>query len=41
LIVAVGLAGTSAPGSGRTEPLPPANALFDVPQEEIDEFFNF
>jgi aldehyde:ferredoxin oxidoreductase len=25
----------------RTEPLPPTNAVFDVPQEEIDNFFNF
>jgi aldehyde:ferredoxin oxidoreductase len=25
----------------RTEPLPPANAIFDVPQEEIDDLFNF
>jgi aldehyde:ferredoxin oxidoreductase len=25
----------------RTEPLPPTNAVFDIPQEEIDEFFNF
>jgi len=25
----------------RTEPLPPTHAVFDVPQEEIDEFFNF
>jgi aldehyde:ferredoxin oxidoreductase len=23
------------------EPLPPTNAVFDVPQEEIDDFFNF
>ena len=25
----------------RTEPLPPTHAVFDVPQGEIDEFFNF
>ena len=25
----------------RSEPLPPTNAVFDVPQEEIDQFFNF
>jgi len=25
----------------RTEPLPPTNAVFDVPQEEIDNFFDF
>jgi aldehyde:ferredoxin oxidoreductase len=25
----------------RFEPLPPKNSVFDVPQEEIDEFFNF
>jgi aldehyde:ferredoxin oxidoreductase len=25
----------------RTEPLPPTNAVFDVPQEEIGNFFNF
>ena len=25
----------------RTEPLPPTNAVFDVPQEEIDNFYNF
>jgi aldehyde:ferredoxin oxidoreductase len=25
----------------RTEPLPPTGALFDVPQEEMDDFFNF
>jgi aldehyde:ferredoxin oxidoreductase len=25
----------------RTEPLPPTNAVFDVPQEEIDTLFNF
>ena len=25
----------------RTEPLPPTNAVFDVPQEEIEEIFNF
>ena len=25
----------------RAEALPPTNAVFDVPQEEIDEFFNF
>jgi aldehyde:ferredoxin oxidoreductase len=25
----------------RTEPFPPTNAVFDVPQEEIDGFFNF
>jgi aldehyde:ferredoxin oxidoreductase len=25
----------------RTEPLPPTNAVFDVPQEEIDRLFNF
>lgn len=25
----------------RTEPLPPKNTVFDVPQEEIDQFFNF
>jgi hypothetical protein len=45
LIVAVGLlAGTSAdklPDWMRTEPLPPVNAIFDVPEDEIDEFFNF
>ena len=25
----------------RKEPLSPTNAVFDVPQEEIDQFFNF
>lgn len=25
----------------RTEPLPPTNEVFDVPQEEIDDFWNF
>jgi aldehyde:ferredoxin oxidoreductase len=25
----------------KTEALPPTNAVFDVPQEEIDDFFNF
>ena len=25
----------------RREPLPPTNAVFDVPQEEIDTLFNF
>lgn len=25
----------------RTDPLPPTGAVFDVPQEEIDQFFNF
>ncbi|MBT8362381.1 MAG: aldehyde ferredoxin oxidoreductase C-terminal domain-containing protein, partial [Deltaproteobacteria bacterium] len=25
----------------RTDPLPPTNAVFDVPQEEIDQLFNF
>ena len=25
----------------RTEPLPPLNEVFDVPQEEIDDFWNF
>ncbi|OGP87367.1 MAG: hypothetical protein A2156_09345 [Deltaproteobacteria bacterium RBG_16_48_10] len=25
----------------KTEPLPPTNAVFDVPQEEIDDLFNF
>jgi len=25
----------------RTEPLPPTNAVFDVPQEKIDELCNF
>jgi aldehyde:ferredoxin oxidoreductase len=25
----------------KTEPLPPTNAVFDVPEEEIQEFFNF
>jgi aldehyde:ferredoxin oxidoreductase len=25
----------------RTESLPPTNAVFDVPQEEIDNLFNF
>jgi aldehyde:ferredoxin oxidoreductase len=25
----------------KKEPLPPTNAVFDVPQEEIDDFFNF
>ncbi len=25
----------------RTEPLPPTNTVFDVPQEEIEELFNF
>ena len=25
----------------RREPLPPTNAVFDVPQEEIDDFWNF
>jgi aldehyde:ferredoxin oxidoreductase len=24
-----------------TEPLPPTNAVFDVPQEEIDQLFDF
>jgi aldehyde:ferredoxin oxidoreductase len=25
----------------RNEPLPPVNEVFDVPQEEIDDFWNF
>jgi len=25
----------------RAEPLPPTNEVFDVPQDEIDDFWNF
>jgi len=37
----IGPSADKLPDWMRTEPLPPVNALFDVPQEEIDEFFNF
>jgi len=37
----IGPSADKLPDWMRTEPLPPVNAIFDVPQEEIDEFFNF
>jgi aldehyde:ferredoxin oxidoreductase len=37
----IGPGADAVPDWMRIEPLPPTNAVFDVPQEEIDEFFNF
>ena len=37
----IGPAADRLPDWMREEPLPPTNSVFDVPQEEIDQFFNF
>lgn len=37
----IGPGADALPDFMKTEPLPPTNAVFDVPDEEIDQFFNF
>ncbi len=37
----IGPGADSLPDWMRTEPLPPTNSVFDVPQQEMDEMFNF
>ncbi len=37
----IGPGADSVPEWMKTEPLPPTNAVFDVPEEEIAQFFNF
>ncbi len=37
----IGPGADGLPDFMRTEPLPPTNAVFDVPEAEIEQFFDF